>query len=145
MAVAQETILDFDHTVGTEDRFAIRKFINQLTRIINGGGKRELAVIIDHRATAQGFLEFPIQQQQILEMFYKKFYGRRNNYMALPKLKLTSSNFLFHLNGLYEEYQEGILSAAGTIDLSLIKDEEEYRVVSLIFYPRMRTADNYAE
>ncbi len=143
MAVLQETIFDFDRTVGTEDRFAIRKFIGNFSDTVNGGAKADLSLFVDERATAQGFSEFPMQQPQIVEMFYKKFFGRKHNYIVFPKLKLTSNNFLFLLTGLYEEYQEGILSATGNIDVSLVKEDDLYKIVSLKFYPRMRVSESY--
>jgi len=84
-----------------------------------------------------------MQQPQILEMFYKKFFGRRHNYIVFPKLKLSFHKVLFHLSGLYEEYQEGILSATGNIELALVKQEDNYRIISLKFYPRMRVSEYY--
>jgi hypothetical protein len=140
MAQAQETILDFDNSVGTEDRFAIRHFIADFVDAVNTQPKAEVARFIDEGATAEGFDDFVIQQPQIVEMFYKKFFGRRHNYIHFPKLKLTSTKHFFYLNGSYEEYQEGILSAVGTIELALIKRDEDYHFVKLKFFPRMRAA-----
>lgn len=142
MSGPTETNLDFDHTVGTEDRFAIRRFIAKITESINQGSREDIDALLDKTATAQGFSEFTLLQPQIVEMFYKKFFGRRHNYVSFPKLKLTSSKYLFSLTGGYEEYQEGILSAAGTIDVSLLKTEDSYKIVSLKFYPRMRVVDS---
>lgn len=137
-----EITLDFDHTVGTEDRFVIRHFVTDFVEAVNNQGKHEVAGFIADSATAEGFSEFALQKPQLVEMFYKKFFGRRHNYISLPKLKLTSSKFLFRLNGNYEEYQEGILSAAGSIDLSVIKQDEKFYLVSMKFYPRMRVSES---
>jgi len=138
----QDIILDFDNSVGTEDRFAIRRFMNLFIETVNNGTREELEELLSDSITADGFSEFTLQKSQISEMFYKKFYGRRHNYINMPKLKLTSSKFFFHLNGSYEEYQEGILSAAGSLDLSVARQNEKFCVVSLKFYPRMRLSDD---
>lgn len=138
MAHSVETTLDFDHTVGTEDRFKIRHFMTRFVDAVNNEGKDEIAAVLSPSIIAEGFSNFSLQQPELVEMFYKNFFGRRHNYIAIPKLKLTFNNHLFHLHGDYEEYQEGILSATGTIDFNLVKQEDDYLITSIKFYPRMR-------
>ncbi len=133
-----ETILDFDGTVGTEDRFAIRRFIARFLEIVNNAQVSEMDTVISDSTTALGLSDFPLQKKQIIEMFYKKFFGRRHNYLVLPKLKLSFNKFMFHLSGTYEEYEQGILTGAGTIDLALIKNDDSFQFVDFKFYPRMR-------
>lgn len=133
-----DVILDFDNSVGTEDRFAIRRFINLFVHTVNHGTRAEVEELLSDSITAEGYGEFTLQKQQLSEMFYKKFYGRRHNYINMPKLKLSSNKSLFYLNGNYEEYQEGILSAAGSLDLLVARQNEKFCLVSLKFYPRMR-------
>lgn len=143
MDQANQTILDFDRTVGTEDRFAIRRFIENFSNIISNAHKSDLDIIIADGAVTAGITEFPLQKSQLIEMLYKKFFGRRHNFFILPKLKLTYSKFLFHLNGSYEEYEQGILSGSGTIEIVLVKNENYFQVFSLKFFPRMLKQENY--
>ena len=145
MSHSLETNLDFDHTVSTEERFEIRHFVAEFIEAVNNQGKAEVAAMIAPSATADGFSEFTFQQPQLVEMFYKNFFGRRHNYIALPELKLTFSHHLFHLHGDYEEYQEGILSAAGTIDFNLVKQDDKYLITSIKFYPRMRAVQPHEQ
>jgi hypothetical protein len=75
-------------------------------------------------------------------MLSRRFFGDNKRFMRFPELKLSYSRYLFHLVGTYEEFLEGVLITEGTIELSLVKnnnddDIEEYQVVRMIFYPRM--------
>lgn len=142
MSHQPETSLDFDNTVGTEDRFAIRHFMADFVDAVNNQGKTEIASKLAPSAIAEGFSEFTLQQPALVEMFYQNFFGRRHNYITTPKLKLTFHNHLFHLHGDYEEYQEGILSAAGTIELDVVKQDTDYQITRIKFYPRMRAVQS---
>ncbi len=133
-----ELTLDFDNTVGTEDRFVIRHFLEDFIDIVNNQSQDELSTLISGAATAEGFSEFVMQKQEILDMFYSKFFGRRNSYINFSKLKLTFDKQLFQIRGEYEEYSEGILAAAGSIQMSLVKTDSGYEFVNFKFYPRMR-------
>lgn len=135
---ATELTLDFDNTVGTEDRFAIRHFLENFVDIVNYQSQEQLTNFISEAATAQGFSEFMMQKPEILDLFYKKFFGRRHSYIVFSNLKLTMSKQLYLIKGSYEEYTDGILSAAGSIDLYIVKNDERYQITNFIFYPRMR-------
>lgn len=140
--ITKEIALDFDNTVGTEDRFAIRHFLEDFMDIINNQSQDDLSEMISGAATAEGFSEFVMQKQQILDMFYNKFFGRRNNYINLSKSKLTFIKGLFVINGEYEECSEGILAASGGIQMSLVKTDDRFEFVNFKFYPRMRMSDS---
>lgn len=133
-----ELTLDFDNTVETEDRFAIRHFLEDFVDIVNNQTQEDLDEMFSGAVTAEGFSEFILQKKEILEMFYSKFFGRRRSYIHFSKLKLSFTKFLYHVHGDYEEYSEGILAAAGTIDISLVKTDDGYEFVNIKFYPRMR-------
>ncbi len=135
-----EITLDFDHTISsTEDRFNVRHFLEDFVDTINNQSQETLTKFISGGATADGFSEFTMQKREILDMFKKRFFGRRSSYISLSNLKLSFSKSLFHIHGVYEEYIEDILSSAGSIDLSLMKVEDSYEFVQFKFYPRMRS------
>lgn len=138
MIPSTEITLDFDHTVGTEDRFVIKHLLEDFVDVINNQPHDELKAMISEAAIAEGFTEFAMQKPQLLDMFYKKFYGRRKSFIRFPELKLSSTHNLFHINGDYEEYLEEILAAAGTIKMSLIKTDDGFEFIGFKFYPRMR-------
>ncbi len=133
-----EITLDFDHTVGTEDRFKIKHLIQDFVDIVNNQSHEELNKMISNSAVAEGFSEFTMQKSEFLDMFYKKFYGRRNNFIRFPNLKLTMNKNLYNINGEYEEYIEEILTTAGSVQMSLIKSDDDFEFISFKFFPRMR-------
>lgn len=134
-----EITLDFDHTISsTEDRFNVRHFLEDFVDNINNQSQEALTKFISGGATAEGFSEFTMQKSEILDMFYKRFFGRRSSYVNFSNLKLSFTKSLFHIHGVYEEYIEGILSSSGSIDMSLMKVNDGYEFVHFKFYPRMR-------
>lgn len=134
-----ETTLDFDSSVSTEERFEIRKFMNSFVSTVNDKHQESVEPFIADGFVAEGLSEFAMQKSQLLGTFYRKFFGRKTNYMWFPKLKLSNSKNVYHLEGTYEEYQQGILSTEGDIRINLKKTEDEnYILIALKFFPRMR-------
>lgn len=138
MSMSLETILDFNNTVTIEERFDIRKFVNLFTVTVNDKNQEEVEQFIADGFVAEGLSEFAMQKPQLIGTFYRKFFGRKNNYMWFPKLKLSSNKGTYHLDGTYEEYQQGILSTEGDIKIDLKKTETSYELISWKFFPRMR-------
>ena len=134
-----ETTLDFNNTVSTEERFEIRKFIDAFVKTVNDKNQDSAEQFIADGFVAIGLSEFAMQKAQLLGTFYRKFFGRKNNYMWFPKLKLSSNKNLYRLDGTYEEYQQGILSTEGDIKLDVKKTEDDnYVLIGMKFFPRMR-------
>lgn len=133
-----EIILDFDNSVSTEDRFAIRRFLKDFVELVNNHHHEQMPGLFSDAVTAEGFSEFVMQKSELLGMFYKKFFGRKHNFIRFPKLKLSSSKFLYNLKGSYEEYDQEILAGAGSIEISIIKNDDKFQFIKFKFYPRMR-------
>lgn len=139
MSMNLETTLDFNNTVTTEERFEIRKFINEFVKTVNEKNLESSEPFIADGFVAEGLSEFVMQKPQLLGTFYRKFFGRKNNYMWFPKLKLSSNKNMYRLDGTYEEYQQGILSTEGDIKIDLKKTENDsYVLIAMKFFPRMR-------
>jgi hypothetical protein len=139
MSMSLETTLDFNNTVNTEERFEIRKFINEFVKTVNEKNLESSEPFIADGFVAEGLSEFVMQKPQLLGTFYRKFFGRKNNYMWFPKLKLSGANNLYRLDGTYEEYQQGILSTEGDVKIDLKKTENDsYVLIGMKFFPRMR-------
>lgn len=137
-----ETTLDFDNTVTTEERFEMRKFINNFIVSVNDKNQYDVEDDIADGFVAQGISEFIMQKPQLVGTLYRKFFGRKNNYMWFPKLKLTKNKNLFYLYGTYEEYQQGILSTEGDIEMKVTYDSDgKFQFVSWNFFPRMRMVE----
>ncbi len=139
MQMTTETLLDFDRSVDTEDRFAIRKVIGKFADAANSGNTIELENLISDSTVVEGFSDLPFMKQEFISVISRWKGGAR--VMRFPKLKLSYNRYLYHLAGTYEEFVDNILVTEGTIELALIKKDEAFQFVKIIFYPRMRLAE----
>lgn len=141
MELVTETKLDFDNSVSTEDRFAIRRVIDLFAEAANQGDLELLNTLIDDSTVIEGFSDIPYMKQEFVSVISRWNNGGVKRIMRFPKLKLSYSHYLYHLDGSYEEFIDNILATEGTIELSMIKKESSYSLVKIIFYPRMRFAE----
>lgn len=141
MQITTETKLDFDHSVGAEDRFAIRRMVDFFANAANKGLIEELNKLISDSTVIEGFSDLPFVKQEFISIVSRWQGTGRERIMRFPKLKLTYSHYLYHLTGTYEEFLNNVLVTEGTIEMALIKKEDLFQFVKIIFYPRMRLAE----
>lgn len=141
MQMTTETKLDFDHSVGTEDRFAIRRMVDFFAQAANKGLTEELNKLISDSTVIEGFSDLPFVKQEFISVVSRWQGTGRERIMRFPKLKLSYSHYLYHLSGTYEEFLDNVLATEGTIEMALIKKEDLFQFVKIIFYPRMRLAE----
>lgn len=139
MQLATETKLDFDRTVGDEDRFKIRRTIDSFADAANTSNTETLENLISDSTVIEGFSDLPFVKQEFISVISRWKVGTR--IMRFPKLKLTYGHYLFHLSGTYEEFTDNILATEGTIELDLIKRDEGFQFVRIHFFPRMRLSE----
>lgn len=136
-----ETKLDFDQTVGTEDRFAIRRVLDSFATAANSGDIERLQELISDSTVIEGFSDLPYMKEEFISVV-SRWQGSAKHVMRFPKLKLSYGHYLFHLSGTYEEFVDGILATEGTIELALIKNDRGFEFVKIVFYPRMRLSED---
>lgn len=141
MELTVETNLDFDQTVGTEDRFAIRRAIDSFASAANSGTTAVLENLISDSTVVEGFSDLPFVKQEFISVISRWLRGGRQRLMRFPKLKLTYSHHLFQLTGTYEEFIDKILVTEGTIELALVKTDGSFQFVKINFFPRMRLSE----
>lgn len=139
MNMTTETKLDFDQTVGDEDRFYIRRTIGAFSHAANTCETSVLQSLISDSTVIEGFSDLPFMKQEFISVLSRWKVGSR--IMRFPKLKLTYSRYLFHLTGTYEEFYDGVLVTEGTIEMALVKQDETFQFVKIVFYPRMRLSE----
>ena len=142
MEMITETKLDFDQTVGTEDRFAIRRAIDAFANAANKNSIEVLENLISDSTVIEGFSDLPYVKQEYISVISRWLSTGRERIMRFPKLKLTYSHYLFHLTGTYEEFVDKILVTEGTIEMALIKNDNGFQFVKIVFFPRMRLAED---
>lgn len=142
MSISVETKLDYDRTVNTEDRFAIRKAIDKFVNAVNKCETEMYQNMISDGAIIEGFSDIPQVKQGFITMLSRKFITPGIYFMRFPTLKLSYNRFMYHLEGTFEEFSEGILATEGTIEIALIKNESGFQIIKIVFYPRMMLRDN---
>ena len=142
MEMITETKLDFDQTVGTEDRFAIRRAVDAFANAANQNAVTVLENLISDSTVIEGFSDLPYMKQEYISVISRWLTVGRERSMRFPKLKLTYSNHLFHLTGTYEEFVDRILVTEGTIEMALVKSDGGFQFVKIVFFPRMRLTED---
>jgi len=142
MQLPTETKLDFDQTVTDEDRFAIRRFVQSFADAENAGDVEKLNEYISDSTVIEGFSDLPYMKAEFISVVSRWSEKKSKRVMRFPKLKLSYSRYLFHLTGTYEEFIDNILATEGTIEMALVKTEDSFQFVKIIFYPRMRLAED---
>ncbi len=142
MEIVTETKLDFDSSVGTEDRFVIRRTIDSFAVAANRGEVEKLQAMISDSTVVEGFSDIPYMKQEFISVVSRWQGSGKKRIMRFPKLKLSYSHYLYHLKGTYEEFIDGVLATEGTIELSMIKSDTGFQFVKIVFFPRMRLNDN---
>lgn len=141
MSLTIETKLDFDRSVSTEDRFAIRKVVDAFVKSVNKSEREEFAPVISDAAIIEGFTDIPYVKEGFVNMLARRFNSNANRFMRFPELKLSYSRYLFQLNGTYEDFDNDVLATEGTITINMIKNDSGYQIVRILFYPRMMLQD----
>lgn len=142
MELTTETKLDFDHTVSDEDRFMIRRSIDAFANMANKGEIEDLQRMISDSTVIEGFSDIPFVKQEFISTISRWLKSGKIHVMRFPKLKLNYSHYLYHLKGTYEEFVDGILSTEGTIEMAMIKGENGFQFVKIVFFPRMRLSED---
>lgn len=139
MDLITETKLDFDYSVTDEDRFAIRRAIDSFARAANESQIEVLQNLISDSTVIEGFSDLPFMKPEFISVISR--WAGKSRVMRFPKLKLTYSHFLFSLTGTYEEFIDNILVTEGTIEMAMIKNDNAFQFVKIVFFPRMRLAE----
>lgn len=142
MELTTETKLDFDQTVGTEDRFAIRRTLDSFAEAANTGDSQKLDEMISDSTVIEGFSDLPYVKEEFISVVTRWVTHNEKRVMRFPLLKLSYSHYLYHLTGTYEQYADNILVTEGTIELSMIKQDDCFVFVKIVFFPRMRLAED---
>lgn len=139
-----ETIINSDNSVSTEDRFLIRKFLEDFIEQIAKKEFDKCAQGLDESFVAEGFYDYPVFKKVFLSRLINRA-KLPNAFIRLPQLKVFHVKKIFKLHGTYEEYSENVLVTEGSVDLVLMKFEKTFKILKIVFYPRMLLKDSDEE
>jgi hypothetical protein len=133
-----ESRIDFDRTIDTEDRFALRRWFEQLVATFNQSNPQIWEEPLAEDVAMIGFTDAPMSGREYLE--YLRGCFDAGNYIArYPELKATFQNGMYVLSGTFESFTDGILLCAGDIVIEIGKDgDESFKLKSQQLNPRFR-------
>lgn len=138
MPVVTETVLDYDRSVSIEQRFAVRRFIDDFVSEVNTGKLKQFTKKLAEPLVVEGFEDYALFKNNYVAMLEQKFSSDQRNFLRFPVLKLTLKKSIYYLAGTYEEFTDNILSAEGTIEIKLAKQDESFQFFKIKFFPRMK-------
>lgn len=141
MAFHTEIKFDFDRTVDTEARFAIRKTAEQFVAMFNSGEIEPWAKLLSEALVVEGFSDLPEFKSGFVQSFKRKLQSSERK-VRLPELKLLFDRSIHRLLGNYEEYANGLLVKEGRITFELVNIEDSYQITKIFFDPRMLVSED---
>ena len=129
--------MDFDSSVGTEDRFALRKWLERLVEALNYNDRGVYTESLYDNLMVEGFTEQPMGKAAYLEWLADRS-AQKVHVIRFPHLRIRFRQKMYRLVGSLEEFVDGILSYEGSVELLVLKNEGNFQLATLKFFPRMR-------
>jgi hypothetical protein len=137
MKISIESKTDFDYSVGTEDRFALRKWLERFAVELGRGTAEGLKEFFAEELTIEGFTEGDLDREGFLALL-GAWTNRDQMVLRYPSLALNYKHYLFSAVGTFEGFIDGIIVLEGTIEFKIAKSElGNFTIVWQKFYPRM--------
>lgn len=141
MAFHTEIKFDFDRTVDTEARFAIRKITEQFIELLNSQQIELWSKLFSEALVVEGLSDLPEFKHGFVQSFKRKLQSGERK-VRLPELKLLFDRAIYKLVGTYEEYAYGLLVKEGRITFELVNIEDSYQITKILFDPRMLVSED---
>ena len=145
MKISTESKMDFDNSVSTEDRFALRKWLDELVEAVNYNDRGVYGDRLAENLTVEGFTEQPMDRESYLQYLNSRATEPAARIIRFPALQIKFKHYLYPLAGTYEEFVNGILSYEGRVNLAIVKKDGGFQLVSLKFDPRLRVSNENSQ
>ena len=137
MVIDTEIKFDADHTVTTEERFALRRWFQEALGFLNTGAWDEYGKELSDYLNVNGFTEGVLIKPLYLEFLRSLGFGTAAVVARYPVIKVSVKLSYFSLVGTFEAFFDGVLSYEGNIEVLVMKVDDSYQVMEIKFYPHM--------
>jgi hypothetical protein len=141
MKLDLESKMDFDYSVSTEDRFALRNWFNQLVKEINYNDSGAYLPKLAEALHVEGFTDEPMEHDDYVAFLARRAGDGHVRVMSYPELAVSARFNRFSLKGTFEEVVDGVLASEGTIEIVIGKENGEFKLWWQMFYPRLRVQE----
>lgn len=142
MNISTESRMEFDYSVATEDRFALRKWLEQLVEAINYNDRGMYTDRLYDNLTVEGFTAQPMGKASYLSWLADRALQHKVHVIRFPTLRIKLKNNLYRLVGTFEEFVDGLLSYEGSIELLVVKTDDNFQLATMKFFPRLRLKED---
>lgn len=133
-----ETKIDFDYSIGTEDRFALRNWFEAFVESQNSTDAEEIKVFLSVGLVAEGFSDESLNKEGFAKLMQREKQSGTLEEVRYVDLKVKYKDEAYVFVGSFEGFSNNILTYEGTIELEVIKSEEDFSVDFIKFYPRLK-------
>jgi hypothetical protein len=137
MKLDTESKMNFDSSVTTEDRFALRNWFQGFIDNLNNHNEAEIKSALSDALMVEGFSDIPMQAEEYV-LFLKGLITKQANSVArFPKVSIKFQGYLFAIVGDFEVYIDNVLSYEGGVEITVVKNEQGFFMVRQKFFPRL--------
>src|SRR3989344_5111781 len=132
-----ESKMEFDRSVGTEDRFNLRKWLEQFIVALNKSNPKIWEEVIPSDFVNTGLTDEPLGLRDFISYMRNQY--ELGEYVArYPKLKIKYREDMFMIKGTFESFLDNILTFEGDAELIIEKQEDTFHLIKETLYPRFR-------
>ena len=135
--VDTESIIKFDYSVSTENRFAVRKWLQRFVDEQNTRGMGVWESALTEKVLIEGFTDEPLTRDAFVDFMKQIHKAGQQITVRFPQLTISYNRFLYDVHGTMELYIEGVLSLEGTFESRVSEVEEVFQFAWFKLYPRM--------
>jgi hypothetical protein len=140
MKLDTESKMQFDNSIGTEERFALRRWFDDLILSQNNHDLESFKKLLSDAFIVQGFTDFPLQKQGFIDLLRPVIFENGLSAVRYPNVSCAFQGYFYHISGDLEIYTDGVLSCEGEAILEVIKNDDDFLLVRQNFSPRMMIA-----
>lgn len=129
--------IDFDRSIGTEDRFNLRKWFGKLVEVLNQSNPQIWDEVLATDLVVTGFLDEEMDRSEF-ETYLTRQFEEGDFVIRYPGLKATFRVGEFILTGNLESFVDGVLTCAGDVELRVVKHEDNFVLQVQNLSPRFR-------
>lgn len=129
--------MNFDNSVGTEDRFRLRRWLESFIEAHNQ--PENLDTFLSEELIVEGFTNENLSKPAFLE-FIRQQTKSGFSQVRYPDLKIRYKDQAFFCDGSFQGLKENMLFYEGTVEMEVIKTVEDFLLDYFKFHPRLKVS-----
>ncbi len=139
LRIPTDSRMDFDHSISTEHRFALRNWLDDFILAVNNNDEPLYAQMLVPNFVASGFIDTKMDHALFLTFLATPLVKKKVRIMRLPELQIKFQKNVYKVSGTFEQFIDGIMSDEGTIEIRIAPVEESFLMEEIEFFPRLKT------